>query len=62
MSAVAELKRDITELEVEHDGLVRAIKRKHAELDQLGIQIKASTDNLARIKAEIAKVKSYFGV
>jgi hypothetical protein len=62
MSAAAELKSDIRALEAEHDALVRAINRKHAELDALGIQIKASTDNLAKIRAEIAKVKSHFGV
>jgi chromosome segregation ATPase len=62
MSAVAELQRDIEALEAEHDALVRAIARKNQELDLLNIHIKAATENLARIKAEIQKVKSHFGV
>jgi chromosome segregation ATPase len=61
-AAVAELQRDIEDLEAEHDALKRTIARKHQELDALGVQIKASTDNLARIRAEIQKVKSHFGV
>jgi hypothetical protein len=38
MSAVAELQRDVTALEAEHDALVRAIARKSQELDALGDQ------------------------
>ena len=62
MSAVAELQRDVEALEAQHDKLVRAIARKNQELDLLNIHIKAATENLARIKAEIQKVKSHFGV
>jgi chromosome segregation ATPase len=62
MSAVAELKAHVTELEAEHDALVRAIGRKHDELDALNVQIKAETDRLAKIRAEIQKVKNHFGV
>jgi septal ring factor EnvC (AmiA/AmiB activator) len=62
MSAVAQLKSDVTALEAEHDALVRTIARKHQELDALNAQIKASTDNLAKIRAEIARIKSHFGV
>ena len=62
MSAVAELKAHVTELEAEHDALVRAIARKHEEFDQLNTHIKAETDRLDRIKAEIAKVKAHFGI
>ena len=62
MSAVAQLKSDVTALEAEHDALVRAIARKHQELDALNTQIKANTDRLDRIKSEIAKVKAHFGI
>ena len=62
MSAVAELKAHVTELEAEHDALVRAIGRKHDELDALNVQIKAETGRLAKIRAEIQKVKNHFGV
>jgi predicted nucleic acid-binding Zn-ribbon protein len=62
MSAVAELQRDVTALEAEHDALVRAITRKHEELDSLNTQIRAATDRLTKIRAEIQKVKSHFGV
>jgi chromosome segregation ATPase len=61
-AAVAELQRDIEDLEAQHDKLVRAIARKNQELDLLNIHIKAATENLARIRAEIQKVKSHFGV
>jgi len=62
MSAVAELQRDVEALEAQHDKLVRAIARKNQELDLLNIHIKAATENLARIRAEIQKVKAHFGV
>jgi predicted nucleic acid-binding Zn-ribbon protein len=62
MSAVAQLKSDVTALEAERDALVRAITRKHEELDSLNTQIKAATERLDRIKSEIAKVKAHFGV
>ena len=62
MSAVAHLKAAVTELEAEHDALVRAIGRKHDELDALNVQIKAETGRLAKIRAEIQKVKNHFGV
>jgi len=62
MSAVAQLKAAVTELEAEHDALVRAIGRKHDELDALNVQIKAETGRLAKIRAEIQKVKNHFGV
>jgi hypothetical protein len=62
MSAVAQLKSDVTALEAEHDALVRAVDRKHQELDALNVQIKAETDRLAKIRAEIQKVKNHFGV
>jgi chromosome segregation ATPase len=62
MSAVAQLKSDVTALEAEHDALVRAIDRKHQELDSLGVQIKSATERLDKIRAEIAKVKAHFGV
>jgi predicted nucleic acid-binding Zn-ribbon protein len=62
MSAVAQLKSDVTALEAEHDALARAIARKHQELDALTTHIKAETDRLAKIRAEIQKVKSHFGV
>jgi predicted nucleic acid-binding Zn-ribbon protein len=62
MSAVAELRRDVTALEAEHDALVRAIGHKHQELDALSVQIKAATERLDKIRAEIQKVKSHFGV
>jgi predicted nucleic acid-binding Zn-ribbon protein len=62
MSAVAELKRDVTALEAEHDALVRTITRKHAELDQLNTHVRAATERLDKIRAEIARVKAHFGV
>jgi hypothetical protein len=42
--------------------LVRAISRKHEELDQLNTQIRAATDRLDKIRAEIQKVNAHFGV
>jgi chromosome segregation ATPase len=62
MSAVAQLKSDVTELEAEHDALVRAIARKHAELDALNSHIKAATDRLDKIRTEIQKVKAHFWI
>jgi hypothetical protein len=62
MSTAAELKHDIRELEREHDALVREIDRKHKELDQVRLQIKAETERFTKIQAEIKKVKDYFGV
>ena len=35
MSAAAELQRDITELERQHDALDRSLARKHVEFDLL---------------------------
>jgi septal ring factor EnvC (AmiA/AmiB activator) len=61
-AAVAQLKSDVTSLEAEHDALVRTIARKHQELDSINTQIKAATDRLDKIKAEIAKVKAHLGV
>ena len=62
MGAVSELKADIRELEREHDALERTIGRKHDELDRLLVAIKAKTDILDKIRAEIARLKSHFGV
>jgi chromosome segregation ATPase len=62
MSAVAQLKSDVTALEAEHDALVRAINRKHQELDALNTHIKSATERLDKIRAEIQKVKNHFGV
>jgi chromosome segregation ATPase len=62
VSAATQLKSDVLELEREHDALTRTIDRKHAELDSLNVHIRARTDDLARIRAEIAKVKAHFGV
>ena len=62
MSDVSELKANIRELEREHDALERTIGRKHDELDRLLVAIKAKTDTLDKIRAEIARLKSHFGV
>jgi chromosome segregation ATPase len=62
MSAVAQLKSDVTALEAEHDALVRAIARKHQELDALNVDIKSATDRLDKIRTEIKKVKAHFGI
>jgi len=67
MSAVAELKSDVTasdvrELERKYDALVRACDRKHEELDSLNAQVKAATGRLDKIHAEIARVRAHFGV
>ena len=62
MGAVAELKADIRELEREHDALERTITRKHSELDTLLMAIKTKTDVLDKIRAEIARLKTHFGV
>ena len=62
MSEVSELKSDIRELEREHDALERIITRKHAELDSILRQIQTKTAVLDKIRAEIAKLKSHFGV
>ena len=42
--------------------LERMISRKHAELDSLLIAIKTKGDTLDKIKREIARLKSHFGV
>ena len=62
MSAVTELKSDIRELEAQHDALERALTRKHAEYDKLLLALQAKTDALDKIKREIARLKSHFGV
>jgi hypothetical protein len=62
MSATAELQHDIRDLEARHDALVRAIDRKHAELDSVHALIKAATEKLTKIEAAIKAVKNRFGV
>ena len=62
MSATAELKQDIRELEREHDALVRACERKHDELDQLNSEVGRAEAKLANIKSEIQKIKAHYGV
>jgi hypothetical protein len=62
MSAVAQLQHDILELEAKHDRLVREIDRKYAELDQVRAEINAEAVRLAKIRAEIVRIKSHFGV
>jgi hypothetical protein len=56
------LRRDVLDLEAKHDALVREIDRKHNELDRVRANIKAETERLAKIQAEIKKVKAHFGV
>jgi hypothetical protein len=58
----SELERGILELEARYDALVRAIARKDQEHILLDHKIKARTEDLAKIEAEIAKVKTRFGV
>ena len=62
MSAAAELKGDIVELEREHDALVRTIARKHVEFDLLNRQIRQATDRLDQINGNIKRIKAHFGV
>jgi hypothetical protein len=62
MSTAFELKHDIIDLEARHDKLVRAIDRKHGEYDQVCADIKSATERLAKMQAEIKKVKDHFGV
>jgi len=62
MSATAELKQDIRELEREHDALVRACDRKHDELDEVNAEIAREQARLANIKSEIQKIKAHYGV
>jgi hypothetical protein len=63
MSAAAQqLERDIRALEAEHDALKRTITRRHQELDQLLIHIRAREADLAKINAEIKRIKAHFGV
>jgi hypothetical protein len=61
-TATKQLERDVLDLERQHDALVRAIDRKHGELDQINVKIQAATERLANIQAEIQKVKKRFGV
>jgi hypothetical protein len=56
------LRREVLDLEAKHDALVREIDRKHEELDQVRARVSAETDRLAKIQAEIAKIKAKFGV
>jgi hypothetical protein len=60
--SVAALEYDIRGLEAKHDALAREIDRQHQALDQARADIKAEVARLEMIRAEIAKVKSHFGV
>jgi hypothetical protein len=52
----------LRELEAIHDRLVREIDRKEQELDSVRADIKGETERLAKIQAEIKRVKAQFGV
>jgi hypothetical protein len=62
LQSQSELERGILELEARYDALMRSIARKDQEHILLDHKIKARTEDLAKIEAEIAKVKSRFGV
>jgi len=62
MSARAELRSDIAGLEVEHDALVRACEREYEELDRVKAERSREEARLAKIKAEINRIKAHFGV
>ena len=62
MSAAAELQRDITELERQHDALDRSLARKHVEFDLLNRQIRQATDRLNQINGNIKRIKAKYGV
>jgi hypothetical protein len=62
LQSQSELERGILELEASYDALMRAIARKDAEHSLLDHRIKQRAEDLAKIEAEIAKVKSRFGV
>jgi chromosome segregation ATPase len=61
-TAAQQLLYEIRNLEGQHDALVREVERKAAELGQLGAEIQLETTRLEKIRAEIQRVKTSFGV
>ena len=62
MSAAAELKRDLLDLQGQYDQLNRLYEAKHEELDLINADIRRETARLEKIRAEIKRIKSHFGV
>jgi hypothetical protein len=62
MSATAELRRDILSLQGDYDHLTRLVEAKQEELDLINTDIGRETAKLSKIRAEIARIKSHFGV
>ena len=62
MSATAELKRDLAGLQAEYDALTHAIDAKHDELDEVIAKVRREEARLEKIKAEITRIKSHYGV
>jgi len=62
MSAVADLKRDTLEQQHQLDRLTRMVEAKHEELDLINADIRRETARLEKIRAEIKRIKSHFGV
>jgi hypothetical protein len=62
MSAAAELKQDVLELQHQYDRLTRLVEAKSEELDLVNSEIGRETAKLEKIRAEIKKIKAHFGV
>jgi hypothetical protein len=62
MSATAELKRDLLDLQGEYDKLTRMVEAKNEELDLISADIRRETARLEKIRAEIKRIKNHFGV
>jgi hypothetical protein len=62
MSATAQLKQDILSLQGDYDHLRRMVEAKQEEFDQINADVRRANAVLAKIKAEIATIKSHFGV
>jgi hypothetical protein len=62
MSATAQLKQDILSLQGDYDRLTRMVDAKHEELDLVVADIRRETARLEKIRAEIKRIKSHFGV
>ena len=62
MSAVAEQRGELRELQREYDALNRAVDEKHEEFDRINADIRRELARLEKIRSEIARIKTHFGV
>ena len=62
MSAMAELRGEVLDLQHQLDRLTRLVDAKHDELDEARAKVAQAEAKLANIRGEIAKIKSHYGV